>query len=154
MGNAYSSKAPLGYLIHDVARLMRRSFEAEAKAHGITLPQWRALGQISQNESLTQRALADLIDTDPMTISGVLDRLEKRGLIERTADPADSRAKLARLTPTGLELVTTAREVGLRMYEDALVGVSMEQRAMVETVLSKMRDNLSGLKADIEELDE
>ena len=51
--------------------------------HGITLPQWRALAQISQNESMTQRALAELIDTDPMTISGMLDRLEKRGLIER-----------------------------------------------------------------------
>lgn len=153
--NAPSSpKIHLGYLIHEVGRLLRRSFEAEARVHGITLPQWRALAQISQNDSLSQRAIAELTDTDPMTVSGILDRLDKRGLIERIADPADSRAKLARLTPAGMALVATAKEVGLRMYEDALTGVSLEQRATVETVLSQMRDNLSGRTADIKELDE
>ena len=37
------TQAPLGYLIHEVARLLKRRFEDEAKTHGITLPQWRSL---------------------------------------------------------------------------------------------------------------
>ena len=96
----FKNSAPLGYLIHEVARLLKRRFEEEAKAHGITLPQWRALAQIALKDNITQRSLADAIDADQMTVSGILDRLEKRGLIDRFPDPKDSRAKLARLIPT------------------------------------------------------
>lgn len=149
--SAYKHQAPLGYLIHEVARLMKRRFEELARIHEITLPQWRALAQIATDDCVTQRAIADKIDADPMTISGILDRLEKRGLIERYADPSDSRAKLARLTPSGRELFDTARTVGLAMYEQALEGVTAEQRDAVITALSMMRDNLSRQTAELEE---
>lgn len=147
MKQDYKAQAPLGYLIHEVARLMKRRFEEEARAHGITLPQWRALAHIGGNEGISQVALAAAIDADPMTISGVLDRLDKRGLIERYVDPTDSRAKLARLTPEGREVIRTAREVGLSMYEGALDGVSPADRETVVAVLGRMRGNLLGQPA-------
>ncbi|MBN9360276.1 MULTISPECIES: MarR family transcriptional regulator [unclassified Devosia] len=149
---SYKHQAPMGYLIHEVARLMKRRFEEEAKVHGITLPQWRVLAQIALNDGITQVGLATAADTDPMTISGVLDRLEKRGLIDRYPDPTDSRAKLARLTAEGEEIFTTARKVGLSMYEAALEGVTPDERQTVITALSKMRENLSGQTADLEEV--
>lgn len=149
---AYKHQAPLGYLVHEVARLMKRRFEEEARAHGITLPQWRVLAQVAMNEGISQVALAAATDTDPMTISGVLDRLEKRGLIDRYADPTDSRAKLARLTSEGEEIFSSARKVGLAMYEAAIEGVTPEERQTVISALSKMRDNLSGQAAELEEV--
>ena len=76
----YKAQAPLGYLIHEVARLMKRRFEDEASMQEVTLPQWRALAHISNQDGMTQKALARAVDTDPMTMSGILDRLEKRGL--------------------------------------------------------------------------
>src|SRR5690606_25253906 len=109
----------VGFLVHDVARLLRRRFEDEARLHGFTLPQWRALAEISRSAGLSQVSLAVAIDTDQMTVSGILSRLEKRGLIERYQDPNDSRAKLARLTPTGRDLVATARHVGRELHERA-----------------------------------
>lgn len=148
----YKHQAPMGYLIHEVARLMKRRFEEEARVHGITLPQWRVLAQIALNEGITQVALAAATDTDPMTVSGVLDRLEKRGLVERYADPTDSRAKFARITAEGEEIFTTARKVGLSMYEAALEGVTPEERQTVINALSRMRENLSGQTADLEEV--
>lgn len=148
----YKTRAPLGYLIHEVGRLMKRRFEEEARLQGITLPQWRTLGQIAKNENVTQAALAALIDADPMTMSGILDRLEKRGLIERYADPADSRAKRARLTAEGQQLFDTAKTIGLAMHEAALEGVSQADRDTVASVLSCMRDNLTGQPADQKEL--
>lgn len=146
------SQYPLGYLIHEVARLMKRRFEEEAKTHGVTLPQWRTLAQIATFEGITQARLAAAADTDPMTMSGVLDRLEKRGLIERYVDPTDSRAKLARLTPEGEVVFSSARKVGLAMFESALEGVSPEDRETVVAVLGKMRGNLIGLGAELEEV--
>lgn len=138
-------KAPVGYLVQEVARLFRRRFEDEARIHGVTLPQWRALAEIHRQEGISQVLLAGCIDTDPMTLSGILDRLEKRGLIERFGDPNDSRAKLARLSPAGNELVTTARDVGRELYENALDGLTESQREALTAGLLHIRDNLNKL---------
>ena len=146
------TQAPLGYLIHEVAKLLKRRFEDEARTHGITLPQWRALAHIALHEGITQRALADAIDADPMTVSGVLDRLEKRGFIDRYPAPSDNRAKLARLTAEGDKMFRKARETGLAMYEAATVGLTAEERTAMKSALCKMRDNLSGQAAELEEV--
>lgn len=136
---------PIGFLIHDVARLYRRRFEEEARAHGLTLAQWKALGAIHWKEAVTQVALAGYIDADPMTVSGILDRLEKRGLIERYAHPEDSRAKLSRLTNAGAELVREARHVGSELYHNSLVGLTEAEREAIISGLTRIRDNLINL---------
>lgn len=141
------SRIPLGYLIHEVARLMKRRFEEEAQTHGITLPQWRTLAVIEQNNDIAQAGIAAAIDADPMTMSGILDRLDKRGLIERYADPNDSRAKKARLTAEGHALFEEARSVGLAMYETALEGVDAGQQQVAIATLTRMRENLMGQEA-------
>ena len=59
-----------GYVIHDLARLLRRQFDAAAQQHELTMPQWRVIGQLSLTNGVSQVSLAGLCDTDPMTISG------------------------------------------------------------------------------------
>ena len=141
----------IGFLVHEVARLFRRRFEEEASVHGFTLPQWRALAEISKNEGISQVQLASTIDIDQMTVSGIVSRLEKRGLIERYPDPNDSRAKLARLTPAGTELVGTAKNVGRALYEDALTGLGAADREAVTAGLRQIRDNLNRMAAEQKE---
>lgn len=135
----------IGYIVHEVARAFRRRFEDEARAHGLTLPQWRALVVIDQEAAITQVALAGCIDTDPMTISGILDRLEKRGLIERYPHPTDSRAKLSRLTPEGADLVLAARDLGRQLYTRSIAGVEDSHIDLIFSGLSQIRDNLNNL---------
>ena len=135
----------IGYLIYEVARLMRRRFEDEASVHGFTLPQWRALAEIYRTEGLAQVSLAAALDVDQMTVSGIVSRLEKRGLIDRYPDPNDSRAKLARLTPAGLALVTDAKNVGRALYENALDGLSPADRETMAAQLRLIRDNLNSM---------
>ncbi len=137
----------IGYLVHEVARLFRRRFEDEARLHNFTLPQWRALAEISRNAGISQVALAACLDTDQMTVSGIVSRLEKRGLIERYTDPNDSRAKLARLSPAGIDLVTTAKNVGRELYENALDGISAQDRELVAANLIRIRDNINQMTA-------
>ena len=145
MHNDPAKEASIGYLVHEVARLYRRRFEDEARTHGITLPQWRALAVIQKYAGISQVAMAEKIDTDPMTISGILDRLDKRGLIERFPDPNDSRSKLARLTPEGEVLVRTARNVGDDLQAASLDGLSAEDRRVLSAHLIRIRDNLNNL---------
>jgi DNA-binding MarR family transcriptional regulator len=150
----FASALPLGYLISEVAKMMKRRFEEEARVHGITLPQWRALAEISTRTGVSQVALASCIDTDPMTLSGILDRLEKRGLIERSPDPNDSRAKLAIATEAGAELVRDVRKVGLALYEQAIDGLSADERHQLTAALTRMRENLQAISAEQKEVAE
>ncbi|MEO8756191.1 MAG: MarR family transcriptional regulator [Devosia sp.] len=147
----FEKEKSIGYLVHEVARLFRRRFEDEARIHGVTLPQWRALAEIHNKEGISQVSLASCIDTDPMTLSGILDRLEKRGLIERYTDPNDSRAKLARLTADGAELVSSARNVGRELYENAVLGLSAAEREQLADGLRTVRDNISNMTTEEKE---
>jgi len=145
MHNDPAKESSIGYLVHEVARLYRRRFEDEARTHGVTLPQWRALAHIHMHAGVSQVALAGKIDTDPMTISGILDRLDKRGLIERFPDPNDSRSKLARLTAEGEQLVKTARSVADDLQAVSLDGLSADDRRALSAHLIRVRDNLNNL---------
>jgi MarR family transcriptional regulator, transcriptional regulator for hemolysin len=147
----FDKEKSIGFLVHEVARLFRRRFEDEARTHNVTLPQWRALIEIHKNEGISQVSLAGCIDTDPMTLSGILDRLEKRGLIERYPDPNDSRAKLARLTDEGSSLVSTARQLGRELYENALGGLSQTERDRLSAGLILIRNNLTNMTAEEKE---
>lgn len=138
----------IGFLVHEVAKLLKRRFDDEARLHGLTLAQWRVLVEVMRNEGITQVQLANCTDTDPMTMSGILDRLEKRGLIQRTVDPNDSRAKRARLTPDGHSVVETARNVGRGMYRQALDGVTDHERMVTLRALQRIRDNLVAMDSE------
>jgi DNA-binding MarR family transcriptional regulator len=86
-------------------------------------------------------------------MSGILDRLEKRGLITRYPDPSDSRAKLAAITEAGEEIVLSGREIGLGLLGAAEKGLSKREIEQLGKLLNKIKDNLqSGEAARTKEL--
>lgn len=140
------------YLIHDLARAVRRRFDEQARQHGLTMPQWRVIGQLSKTNEVSQVALASLADMDPMTLSGIIDRLEVKGLVERIPDPNDSRAKLVRTTAKADDLVVEIRSVAHDVYEEALQGLSQDDRKTLFALLGRVVANLSNEQAMIKEL--
>lgn len=136
-----------GYLIHDVARQLRRHFDAAAQRHELTLPQWRVIAQLSQHDGVSQVALAGLCETDPMTISGVIERLETKGLVLRVADPDDSRAKMVRITDKARSVVTEMKALADEVYKEAFKGIGEADKAAAFRVLNEMSDNLSRQRA-------
>ncbi|KRA53054.1 MarR family winged helix-turn-helix transcriptional regulator [Devosia sp. Root635] len=148
MNLSNSPETSVGYLIYEVARTFRRRFEEEARRHDLTLPQWRALAELARRGGISQVALAAAIDADPMTVSGILDRLEKRGLVRREQDPADSRAKVVQLSGDGRALFDTAKAVGVELYASAVQGMSATELAALVHGLTAIRNNLNGLPAE------
>jgi DNA-binding MarR family transcriptional regulator len=138
----------LALLLHEVTRLMKRRFEAVASEHAMTLTQMRALGQITKTPGITQVALAAALDADAMTISGVLDRLDKRGLITRYPAPGDSRAKCADVTEAGRELAQLGWQIGSEVFETAIEDVTVTDREATMRCLASIRSKLSGGAAD------
>ena len=136
--------APISKLIFSVTKQMRRVFEQQARLQDMTLPQWRTLGQLVDKGSMSQAALAVLIETDPMTTSKMLRLLEARGLIERLPDPLDSRAKIVRVTPPVFAMVEAMKAVAADLHETMLEDISEADRAILVRTLNKISDNLAG----------
>jgi DNA-binding MarR family transcriptional regulator len=134
---------PLGLLIADVSRLMRRRFDERARVIGLTRAQWRTLVVLSRNEGSNQGKLAELLDVEPITLCRMVDRLEEAGHVERRRDPADRRAWLIYLTEAARPLLDDIRVIADELFEDALVGLDAAAREHLYGALSVIRANLS-----------
>jgi len=104
-----------GHLARRFQQIAVAVFHAEVEAAGydLTPVQYAALAAISANPGIDQVTLAGLIAYDRTTITGVVDRLAQKGLIERQASSRDRRARELTITPEGsktLEGITPAVE--------------------------------------------
>src|SRR5687767_13222468 len=88
----------LGFLVADVARLLRRSMDRRLQALGLTQAQWRAIIHLSRNEGMTQATLAESLEIQPITLTRLIDRMESAGWVERRMHPLDRRAVQLYLT--------------------------------------------------------
>lgn len=139
----------IGFLLHDVARLMRRRFEQNARDLGLTRAQYKVLAHLARNEGIHQGALAEILETEPITLTRILDRLERAGLIERLNHPHDRRVRLLRLTEAAHPLLETIFSIGARTQGEAMDGISGEERDRLFDILFRMKSNLAGrLAAD------
>jgi DNA-binding MarR family transcriptional regulator len=129
-------------LLHNAANLLKREFERAARPHGLTLLQWRVLGELSRNEGLTQTALGGRLEASPMTISDVIERLEIAGFATREVDPSDSRAKLVAITTKARALVEEMRAVADEVYGKAVDGIDEADRAAMIRALTRIAANL------------
>jgi MarR family transcriptional regulator for hemolysin len=138
-----TSAAPtLGFLLHDVARLLRKRFEQHARELGLTRSQWQTLAYLAPNEGIQQAALAELLEIEPITLVRILDKLEARGLIERRPHPIDRRCKLLHLTEASRPLIGTIRALGETTRGEALAGLSGQERLALAHALATMKSNL------------
>lgn len=80
-------------------------FLQETEGFGITAVQYGALLTVSRQPGLDQRTLAGLMGLDTSTTAGVVDRLDSRGLLRRSASLTDKRVKLLTATPEGQNLL-------------------------------------------------
>ena len=125
-----------GFLVHDVARLMRVAYDRRAKALGLTRSQWWVLNHLYFNEGITQSELADLLDVEKPTLGRLLDRLEAKGWIARQPDRHDRRAKRVYLTGEVQALMRALRKLAAALRKDALEGMDARaQRHLFDSLL-------------------
>jgi MarR family transcriptional regulator for hemolysin len=134
----------LGFLLHDVARLMRRRFEQNARDLGLTRSQCQVLAHLARNEGIHQGALAELIEIEPITLTRILDRLEEAGLVERLLYQKDRRVRLLRLTQAAHPLMDAIFATGTLTRDEALDGVAEDDRDQLFDILGSMKTNLLG----------
>lgn len=132
----------LGFLINDVARLMRRDFNRRAQHLGLTQAQWHTLVLLARHEGCNQVALADMLDVQPISLARVLDRLQDAGFIERRPDPEDRRAFRLYLTEKAAPILEQIWERGAETREAAMTGLPREAQEALAKMLISVRANL------------
>lgn len=132
----------LGFLLHDVARLLRKRVEQRMRALGLTRAQWSVLAHIARHEGIKQNALAAILEVEPITLARILDRLQKAGFIERRPHPEDRRAWLPHLTAKAGPVLEQLFAFGAATREDAMAGFAPEEREHLLDLLLRMKSNL------------
>ena len=133
----------LGFLLHDVARLLKKRFEQNSRGSSLTRSQWQVLTYLAQNEGINQARLAELIEIEPITLGRIVDKLEAMGLIERHPHPTDRRTWLLHLMPTARPKLEQVRELGEIIRGEALAGVSEDDRQRLLKTLQALKANLT-----------
>lgn len=137
----------LGFLVHDVARLLRKRLEQRARAAeiGLTRAQWQALAHLAREEGMNQTTLAQLLDVEPITLGRLLDRLEAMGFVERRPDPRDRRQRNLYLTAAAWPELARIRALGAEVREEALGAIGEDERGRLMATLAAIKTNLQAI---------
>src|SRR5580704_6324045 len=136
-----------GFLLRDVHRLYAKHFERYAREIELTLPQCKVLGHLSRNEGISQARLAELTDTDPMTLVRTLDRMQQDQWIERRLDPEDRRAHRLYLREAAKPIVNRMWKIAEQCRQEAMSSLSPEEREQLIALLERVHGTLSALEA-------
>jgi MarR family transcriptional regulator, transcriptional regulator for hemolysin len=137
------NKPRLGYLVHDVARLIRAEFATRAIKHRTTQTHMRTIAYLGRMEGCSQRELAEIIEVRPITLGRQIDLLEAAGLIERRPDPLDRRAVCLYLTAKSRARLDQLHEIGEGIYERATRKLSRTERETLLRLLDTVRETLA-----------
>lgn len=106
----------LSYLLIKASRHLKNSLDKKLNEYDITASQFSVLNQIAyKNGLITSAEVANSLSSDRPTISGIINRLEEKNLVEKIANPEDKRSSYLKLNTDALELVEN-----LRMTSDQL----------------------------------
>jgi MarR family transcriptional regulator, transcriptional regulator for hemolysin len=132
-----------GFLLHDIARLMRKRFDQRARNLNLTRAQWQVLAHLARHEGINQAGLAEILEIEPITLGRLIDRMAESGWVERRPHPSDRRARQLYLTAQAEPVFERMRALGDETREEALAGLSQDDRERLTATLVEIRNNLS-----------
>jgi DNA-binding MarR family transcriptional regulator len=135
------------------SRLMRQRMDRWAEKHGLSEGRLHVLFQLlgSPERMLPLGELADQLDVSPRNITGLIDHLERDGLVERVDDPDDRRSIHARLTQAGAKVLHGMRAEGLKWQTAVTEGLSDDELEHLRHACLRLVENLSGAQVAVGE---
>ena len=131
-----------GFLISDVARLMRKNFDSRVKEIGLTRSQWWLLNHLFRADGITQAELAETLEIERSSTGKLLDSLELKGWIKRVVDKKDRRSKRVFLTKEVEPTIKKMRGIAKKVREVSLGKLSSQQDDFVD-MLIEIKNNLT-----------
>lgn len=132
-----------GFILHDVSRLLRVTFDRKVKGMGLTRSQWWVLLHLFRKGGVTQSELADTLEIEKATLGRLIDRMEISGWLRRESDTVDRRVKRIYLTEAVEPVMKSIRALAAEVRRDALSGLSFEEQERFVDILLSVKTNLS-----------
>ncbi len=137
---------PLGFLIHETAHAISLAYGTVMAPLGLTRPQVRVLVWVGHSPGITQAALCEQLNSSPMAMTGLLDRMEAKNLVKRVEDPSDRRVKRIYLTDGAERLKPEMDVIADHFKAAAREGLSSDDIATAQRVLATMKANVLRLR--------
>ena len=131
-----------GFLLNDVARLMRTAYDRRIRKLGLTRAQWWVLTHLYRSNGVSQTELAETLEIEKPTLGRLLDRLEAKGWVRREHDAADRRVWRVHLTDEVEPALRTMRTIAAELRRDALAGINAAERERFVDTLLAIKENL------------
>jgi DNA-binding MarR family transcriptional regulator len=131
-----------GFLLNDVARLMRTAYDRRIRKLGLTRAQWWVLTHLYRSNGVSQTELAETLEIEKPTLGRLLDRLESKGWVRREHDASDRRVWRVHLTDEVEPALRTMRKIAAELRRDALTGISTAERERFVDTLLAIKENL------------
>jgi DNA-binding MarR family transcriptional regulator len=132
----------LVFLLEELTRRLRRTFDTSVEQFGLTRTQWRALAYLYRTPGMTQTELARELELERASIGQAIDRLEKLDLVERRSAKNDRRVWQVHLQPAAIDLLPKMRVEADQIYARLLEGIKGEELEAFKSTLATMQHNL------------
>lgn len=138
-------------LLAQASHLVSGEFHRVVTARGFTVSEWRVLATLAGAQPMSIGTLARLAVLKQPTVTRVLDRMQDRGHIRRTAHESDRRVTLISITPSGSRLVAKLIEEAKEHERRVLEPFGLERSAELKAILKQMIDLHDNLGEEVEE---
>ncbi|MGB3461927.1 MAG: MarR family transcriptional regulator [Rhodanobacter lindaniclasticus] len=139
------SGGELGFLVSSVRSAIWGSIEAELQSLDITAAQFVVFNSIALGKGRTIGEFCRLLGYDSGAMTRLLDRIEKKGLIRRVANPEDRRSFLLELTPESRAVFPQAKKRVQAVFKRLLAGFDEKQAAALRQSLEQVLANAAGI---------
>jgi DNA-binding MarR family transcriptional regulator len=119
-----------------VAFRVRKVLDEHMTASGLSLARAKALQVLERTAAIRQTSLAQELGLAQRSITQAVEGLERDGLVERTPDPADGRAKLVRLTEEGAAALAASTDTGNQVLQRIFGTLDRKQLASLDALLT------------------
>jgi len=137
-----------GHLLRRAQQSITAIFNQELSDSELTSVQFLALVAIDEMPGLDATRLAEHIFTDKATIGGVIERLLRKGLINRYSAPHDKRTKILSATPAGRAMITVCFDRVDEVQKRFLYPLNEEEKAMFLSFLRRVTEGKDDSKQE------
>jgi DNA-binding MarR family transcriptional regulator len=132
----------ISFLLNTICRAQRSHVSDALAQLGLYAGQENFLWQLWREDGLTQSQMVERMCVQPPTVSKMLDRMEKAGLVTRRPDPDDSRVTRVYLTGQGRAIEHGVCDTWCGMEDRLTANLSTEERVLLRRLLLQVRENL------------
>lgn len=139
----------IGYSMNYCSKLLKNKLNKELEIEDITVAQFAVIKDIEINTifdglkvNVTAVEIAERLDMDKPTISGIINRLAEKGYLEKLPHPTDGRSSILKLTEDCIKKLPVLEKINNKVVSEALEGLSKNDLAIFAGLLNKIIENI------------